>query len=343
MLTTKVLDFGISVVMRRIGETAPVTKLLAMFGTPAYMAPEAIQFSPAIDGRADVYGFGVLFFEALTGALPFSGPPDLELMARILTEPSPSVTLYRPDLEPQVVRFIARALEKDPKNRFADMAHLIRATEEELLPLLPTPHSLTPISGIVSLPPAEPNLIASTPVARRVLDKASLERGKHRETRVLHSPTGAPWGVAKHTAVAQRRKPRFAHAAVGATIVVFVIGMAWVVLPSASSDQDVEAGQSSDRHAMVATARRPTVTQLPDNYSTRSTFRLAANTKVTPSVLRVAAPHSSRHLLRGRALVRGPRRAALPRRSSAPTAGRMTLLDFLISRTPPNARLHRNE
>jgi serine/threonine protein kinase len=66
-----------------------VTELLAMFGTPAYMAPEAIEFSPNIDGRADVYGFGVLFFEALTGKLPFPGPPGLELLKRILTEPPP--------------------------------------------------------------------------------------------------------------------------------------------------------------------------------------------------------------------------------------------------------------
>jgi serine/threonine protein kinase len=52
------------------------------------MAPEAIEFSPDIDGRADVYGFGVLFFEALTGKLPFPGPPGLELFKRILTDPA---------------------------------------------------------------------------------------------------------------------------------------------------------------------------------------------------------------------------------------------------------------
>ena len=115
LMTTKVLDFGISVMMRRAGETAPATEPLAMFGTPAYMAPEAIEFSPNIDGRADVYGFGVLFFEALTGKLPFPGPPGLELLKRILTDPAPMVTLYRPDLPSDVVNLIACALAKKPQ------------------------------------------------------------------------------------------------------------------------------------------------------------------------------------------------------------------------------------
>ena len=59
--------------IERVGETATATGLLSMFGTPAYMPPEAIECSPNIDRRVDVYGFGVLLFEMLTGNAAFSG------------------------------------------------------------------------------------------------------------------------------------------------------------------------------------------------------------------------------------------------------------------------------
>jgi serine/threonine-protein kinase len=332
LLTTKVLDFGISVVMRRIGETAPVTERLAMFGTPAYMAPEAIQFSPSIDGRADVYGFGVLFFEALTGVLPFPGPPGMELLAQILTEPPPSLTLYRSDLPLEVTRLIARALEKDPDNRFVDMSHLIRATEKRLLPLLPTPHSLAPISGILLLPPVESNPIASIAVAKKVPDGASLGRVKYSETRALYSPTSEP-GRANHLARAQRSKLRFVRAAIGAIAIVFVVGAAWVVIPSSSSEHVVEAGEASERDDIAAATRKATVARLPVNYSPPSFPPIVArllpeDSNVAAPRLGVAAPRFPRHALRGRPSVRRSQKSTLSRKGSAPNAGRMTLSEF---------------
>jgi serine/threonine protein kinase len=330
LLTTKVLDFGISVMMRRIGETAPETERLGMFGTPAYMAPEAIRFSPTIDGRADVYGFGVLFFEALTGTLPFPGPPGLELLASILTEPPPSVTLYRSDLPLEVVQFVARALEKDPNNRFAGMAHLIRVTENTLLPLLPTPHSMAPISGILLLPPAEPPPRASIPVVERVLDGASLGRAKHSETRALSSLMGEPRRAVDHAARAQRSRLRFVRTAIGATIIVLVFGAAWVVIPpSLSGEHGVEAGEYSDRQEIAATVHRPSVKRLPDSHSPPSSPAIAAKaSNASAPTLRMAAPRFSRHQLRGSSLVRRSQRSTLSRRTSAPTAGRLTLSDF---------------
>src|SRR6202142_877116 len=96
LITTKVLDFGISVMREKSLDGAQVTQLLVPHGTPAYMSPEHISGAPDIDERADVYGFGVLFFEALTGQLPFLGEPGPALLVRILNEPAPKVTLFRP-------------------------------------------------------------------------------------------------------------------------------------------------------------------------------------------------------------------------------------------------------
>jgi serine/threonine protein kinase len=352
LLTTKVLDFGISVIMRHAGEKAPVTELLAMFGTPAYMAPEAIEFSPTIDGRADVYGFGVLLFEALTGKLPFLGPPGLDLLKRILTEPAPMVTLYRPDLPSDVVNLIARALAKDPKDRFPDMEHLIHATEDRLLPLLPTARSLTPISGILSLPPAELNTGTAVPVVQPVFEKQPSGRTDLSETRVLYSMASEPlranagmrtWH--KHGSRAGSRRLLNHRVATGVALVAFLIVVAWVSEPASSRGSSLEQGQYSSSSKVAAAARGPLVTPLPiapgpapspakaadepgdavaDSESIPSDDQLVP----TPPWGRPAAPHPSTHVSRPESSKRQLRTAYLPSHPPAPRAGRLTQSDF---------------
>jgi serine/threonine-protein kinase len=148
LITTKVLDFGISVIREKSVDSAQVTQLLATHGTPAYMSPEHISGAPDIDGRADVYGFGVLFFEALTGQLPFLGDPGPALLVRILNEPAPQITLFRPDLPARMVEIVHRAMAKDAKDRFATLNDFVRAVEDHMLPPSTLPRSLTPMAGV---------------------------------------------------------------------------------------------------------------------------------------------------------------------------------------------------
>ncbi len=140
VLTTKVLDFGISMsaersidgTVHRHGVGAEESDV--RFGTPAYMAPEDIESPQAVDRRADVYGFGVLLFEALTGKVPFPGPPGPELFAEILDRPPPSIGSFRPDLPLKLQLIVDRALAKKPAERFPDVDNLVHAIEEHLLP-----------------------------------------------------------------------------------------------------------------------------------------------------------------------------------------------------------------
>jgi len=148
LITTKVLDFGISVMREKSVDSAQVTQLLVTHGTPAYMSPEHISGASDIDERADVYGFGVLFFEALTGQVPFLGDPGPALLVRILNEPAPKITLFRPDLSPQMVSIIERAMAKDVQDRFANLNDFIRAIEDHVLPPSPLPRALTPMAGV---------------------------------------------------------------------------------------------------------------------------------------------------------------------------------------------------
>jgi serine/threonine-protein kinase len=367
LITTKVLDFGISVMMRRVGETVPVTEPLAMFGTPAYMAPEAIEFSPDIDGRADVYGFGVLFFEALTGKLPFPGKPGLELLERILTEPAPMVTLYRSDLPPDVVDLIARALAKAPKDRFANMEHLIHATEDRLLPLLQTPRSLTPLSGIHLLPPAESNAGVQVPMVQALFEKepSSLLHLLHLgETRALYSlesePSQASGGAklaprellpAKTAARPPRKRLsipwrfRNRRAAIDAAIIVFVVVTAWVAVPASSSDSGVRQPQSSRTPEISAPTRGPLVTPLPslpspapspaivaddpsDSVAEGKSVPVDEQPVPTPPTTLSAAPHPSRHVSHEVSPTRWRRTADSPDLPAAPRAGRLSATDF---------------
>ena len=175
-LTTKVLDFGISVMMERVVDRSAGPNPVLALGTPAYMAPEHILGERRIDERADVYGFGVLLYEALSGQMPFPGEPGSELYQRILREPAPPLTLIRPDLPPGLVRIIGVAMAKEPDHRYSDLNLMVNALEDELLPHTPAPFSLATLTGMPSFPLAGQSLMQA------------LKRGpsvQHQETRML--------------------------------------------------------------------------------------------------------------------------------------------------------------
>jgi serine/threonine protein kinase len=148
LVTTKVLDFGISVMMEKAFDSSAATVQLNTLGTPAYMSPEHIAGAPDIDARADVYGFGVLFFEALTGQPPFAGEPGPALLMRVLSEAPPKLSHMRPDLSPAVIRIIECAMAKEANDRFPTLDHFIGAVEERLLPSSSLPRTLTPLAGV---------------------------------------------------------------------------------------------------------------------------------------------------------------------------------------------------
>lgn len=138
VLTTKVLDFGISVLVDRVldGAAGPFV------GTPNYMSPEHVADLPAIDGRVDVYGFGLLLYEALTGQLAFPGEPGPALFDAIMGQPAPSVASLRPDVSPAIVGIVEKALAKRPEDRFSNLHEMIVVLESEV-----------DVSGLVVLTP----------------------------------------------------------------------------------------------------------------------------------------------------------------------------------------------
>jgi serine/threonine-protein kinase len=117
----KLIDFGIaaSAGSRRL-TFANFSKTM---GTPDYISPEQVKGKRG-DVRSDIYALGVMLYEMSTGALPFSGPNPFAVMnSRLLNYPVPPREL-NPEISPQLQEIIYRALEREPKNRYASVREL---------------------------------------------------------------------------------------------------------------------------------------------------------------------------------------------------------------------------
>ncbi len=122
----KVLDFGIAKIKEHDGDYDPgLTAPDLVIGTPQYMSPEQCSQAPDIDSRSDIYSLGVIIYEMLVGHVPFTGPSPTSIMMKHLQEPVPSVLVERNDLTAAVGRVIARAMAKNPDDRYQNVSELV--------------------------------------------------------------------------------------------------------------------------------------------------------------------------------------------------------------------------
>jgi serine/threonine protein kinase len=122
----KVLDFGISKLMTE-GPLDDITATNAVLGTPAYMAPEQLQGTHAVDPRADLWSAGVCLFRLLTGMPPFDAETLANLVLKVLTQDAPSVLTHRPELPPGLAAVVKRCLEREPTARYSSASELAEA------------------------------------------------------------------------------------------------------------------------------------------------------------------------------------------------------------------------
>jgi serine/threonine-protein kinase len=118
------VDFGI---VRSIGD-GRLTMTGALVGTTAYMAPEMFIGRPA-DRRVDIYALGCLLFEVLTGSPPFVGQGPVQMYHHLHSEP-PRPSAHRYGLPPGLDAVVARAMAKDPEQRFASAGQLADAASD---------------------------------------------------------------------------------------------------------------------------------------------------------------------------------------------------------------------
>jgi len=116
----KVMDFGLA----KLKGSLKLTKTSSTVGTLAYMAPEQIQ-GGQVDARNDIFSFGVVLYEMLTRHLPFRGEHEAAMMYSILNEEPVSLQTHLPDAPSELLHTVARALEKDPEERYQTVHEML--------------------------------------------------------------------------------------------------------------------------------------------------------------------------------------------------------------------------
>jgi serine/threonine protein kinase/streptogramin lyase len=121
-------DFGLT---RRLADQGIAGEQALSLGTPAYVAPEQI-LGEEVDGRADLYSLACLLYECLTGEPPFRRDSEMAVLWDHLHQPPPKASDRRPSLSPTVDAVVAKALAKDPNERYGSGAELVEAARRAL-------------------------------------------------------------------------------------------------------------------------------------------------------------------------------------------------------------------
>ena len=144
---TKLTDFGVARVTDADRTSAERTQAGTMVGTPAYMSPEQIQ-GQRIDRRTDIFSAGIILYQFLTGQKPFTGEGAWTVAKKIIQDDPPMPSSINVALSAEFDRVVAKALAKNPDQRFAtarEFAHALRRAAE----------------GKPAIPEAEPTVVVA--------------------------------------------------------------------------------------------------------------------------------------------------------------------------------------
>ncbi len=121
-------DFGIAKVFDQSYGQASLTGSDSVVGTPEYMAPEQA-LGEKVDGRADIYSLGIIFYEMVTGVQPYTAETPLKVMMKQSSEPLTNPQRINPNVPVDVCRILYRALAKRPEDRYQSMSEFVSELE----------------------------------------------------------------------------------------------------------------------------------------------------------------------------------------------------------------------
>ena len=129
-------DFGVAKILET-DETMDQTGLGVGIGTPEYMAPEQWE-GKEIDGRADIYALGVVFYELITGRVPFKADTVAAILVKVLRDPLPRPREFNKDIPDAVEKVLLKALSRDASERYSIMGNFATALEKLAAKSIPT-------------------------------------------------------------------------------------------------------------------------------------------------------------------------------------------------------------
>src|SRR5580765_2517573 len=125
----KILDFGVALLRAEREAEAAALKTHAIAGTIPYMSPEQLT-EREVDGRADIFAFGLVLYQMVTGTHPFPLAGEPALIHAILNQPATPPRRVRPELSPALESVILQCLEKEPERRFRSARELAGGLRE---------------------------------------------------------------------------------------------------------------------------------------------------------------------------------------------------------------------
>ncbi|MEQ9319873.1 MAG: serine/threonine-protein kinase, partial [Polyangiaceae bacterium] len=186
----KVIDFGVSKLLRPIDEDGQATATTVVVGTPAFMAPEQMR-SSKVDARADIWALGVTLFWLVTGTRPFEGDSLVKIYESILRGPPPMSSLVD-GVPPALEELVRRCLQWNPDERLASVAEFVTELQALDLSGAPAAPRLGEGEGVLATvaaapflddvppsipsgaPPSGPPPSASPPSSRHAVEQTAL-------------------------------------------------------------------------------------------------------------------------------------------------------------------------
>ncbi len=214
----KILDFGIAKLSPTAGKDGPTFQMAAtepgiVLGTVGYMSPEQVR-GELVDRRSDIFAFGAILYEMLTGARAFKRDSAIETLGAIIKEDPKELTELNPNVPPPLERLVRRCLEKDRDQRFQSARDL--AFNLETLSTYSTPATL---SGVPN--PAPPRTSAQAPLPTGTAAAPA-------PTAQLPAPTARTPTIARPRTVTMiKPKPRVSPLLLTILFIVAVAGAAW--------------------------------------------------------------------------------------------------------------------
>lgn len=189
-----VMDFGLAT-RQQVTDTR-LTQSGAILGTPAYMPPEQVEGHRELIGpRSDIYSLGVIFYELLSGKLPFEGSVA-SVLGQIMTKAPPPLNQLKSSLPPKLIQICERAMQKDHQKRFSSMAEMARllesfsatetaniSTTAKVPPAPPEPPVIAPSADppeAIFIEPVRESATASHPRTRRTKNPKATARSSAR-------------------------------------------------------------------------------------------------------------------------------------------------------------------
>lgn len=233
----KIMDFGTA----RVRGAEHMTVDGSVLGTPAYMAPEQV-LGRDVDGRADLYSVGVVFYRLLTGALPFEADTAIGMMQRQISEPPVPLHVRRDGLPHWCEAILERALVKSPADRFQTAQDfreaLDRATGRVTIDVA---SAFVAVESDVTTPP-QPVTLKTVAISRTEVPSSAALRAGGGTADPDASKTGSPppvsgpgvsWIASGMTIV---RKPHLAWAGSIVVVAALLAVVAYVALRRAGTE-----------------------------------------------------------------------------------------------------------